>query len=77
VTVYLTEEQYRWARRVAASAVDEGPALSASDVVRLALAQLKASGEDHRGRRKTPTCPPDALLPEMAIRSGATRGVHG
>ena len=48
VTVYLTEEQHRWAKQVAASAVDDGPALSASDVVRLALQRLKADGVDLR-----------------------------
>jgi Arc/MetJ-type ribon-helix-helix transcriptional regulator len=48
VTVYLTEEQHHWAKRVAASAVDDGPALSASDVVRLALERLKGDGGDLR-----------------------------
>ena len=48
VTVYLSEEQHRWAKRVAASAVDDGLALSASDVVRLALERLRADEGDLR-----------------------------
>ena len=62
VTVYLTEEQHRWARRAALSTVDDGPALSASDVVRLALERLRAEGGDLRealltkpGRRRLRT----------------------
>ena len=48
VTVYLTEEQHRWVKRVAATAVDDGSALSASDVVRLAIERLRVGGENLR-----------------------------
>jgi DNA polymerase I-like protein with 3'-5' exonuclease and polymerase domains len=49
-TVYLTEEQRLWLRRVAAQAQLDGVPLSASDVVRLALVRMGAqlSGEDLR-----------------------------
>ncbi len=43
VTVFVTPEQYRWARQVALQAQLEDCALSASDVVRLALERLRAS----------------------------------
>src|SRR5438093_7038604 len=48
VTVYLTEEQHRWSKRVAAFTVDNGPELSVSDVVRLALERLRVDGRDLR-----------------------------
>ena len=39
VTVYLTDEQHRWAKTAARAAGDES--LSASDVIRLAVARLQ------------------------------------
>jgi Arc/MetJ-type ribon-helix-helix transcriptional regulator len=39
VTVYLTDEQHRWAKQAARAAGDES--LSASDVIRLAVARLQ------------------------------------
>src|SRR5918993_407073 len=39
VTVYLTDEQHRWAKAAARAAGDES--LSASDVIRLAVARLQ------------------------------------
>jgi hypothetical protein len=39
VTVYLTDEQHRWAKTAARAAGDES--LSASDVIRLAVARLE------------------------------------
>jgi hypothetical protein len=40
-TIYVTDEQWRWLSRLAAQArLDEQP-LSASDVIRLALARLR------------------------------------
>ena len=50
-TVYLTEEQRRWLRRVAAQAQLEGTPLSASDVIRLALARLREQLTDDELRR--------------------------
>jgi hypothetical protein len=41
VTVFITPEQYRWVRQVALQAQMEECALSASDVVRLALERLR------------------------------------
>jgi Arc/MetJ-type ribon-helix-helix transcriptional regulator len=39
VTVYLTDEQHRWAKQAARAAGDES--LSASDVIRLAVTRLQ------------------------------------
>src|SRR5215211_9437726 len=39
VTVYLTDEQHRWAKQAARAAGDES--LSASDVIRLAVTRLR------------------------------------
>lgn len=43
ITVFVTPEQYRWARQVALQAQLEDCALSTSDVVRLALERLRGS----------------------------------
>jgi hypothetical protein len=44
VTVYLTEDQHRWARAAARATGDE--AISASDVIRLALTRLQQAQAD-------------------------------
>jgi Arc/MetJ-type ribon-helix-helix transcriptional regulator len=44
VTVYLTEDQHRWARATARATQDE--TISASDVIRLALTRLQQAQAD-------------------------------
>jgi Arc/MetJ-type ribon-helix-helix transcriptional regulator len=77
VTVYLTEQQYRWAKRVAASAVDDGPTLSASDVVRLALERLKGEGGDLRPALIEQAWTEAATYPGRAKRGMPARGPKG
>ena len=74
VTVYLTEEQHPWARRVAATAVEDGPALSASDVVRLALERLRAAGGNLREALIEQAWAEAAAYPGRAKRGMPQRG---
>ncbi len=50
-TVYLTAEQRQWLRRVAAQAQLNDVPMSASDVVRLAIARLRDQLSDDKLRK--------------------------
>jgi Arc/MetJ-type ribon-helix-helix transcriptional regulator len=49
-TVYLTGQQYAWLRSIVEAAAADGLPMSASDVVRLALDQLREEPRDLRAR---------------------------
>jgi Arc/MetJ-type ribon-helix-helix transcriptional regulator len=50
-TIYVTEEQQRWLSRIAAQARLDGLPLSASDVIRFALATLQGQMDDAELRK--------------------------
>jgi Arc/MetJ-type ribon-helix-helix transcriptional regulator len=73
-TVYLTEEQRRWLRGIAAQARLDDLALSASDVIRFALDRLRDGPSDSELREKLI----EHVRAEAALYPGrAKRGLPG
>jgi hypothetical protein len=58
-TVYLTQDQRQWLRQLAARAQLDNLSFSASDVIRLALDELKKSMSEHEIRQALTTLDSD------------------